>query len=153
MPDPGLSRSEVEKYIASRPAVEMMMSRNIVRRAVIVGPVLIAAAGIVRGWPGLVASAIGIALVTGYYLLGGLIMSGLAKRSLGAYHAGALLGFAVRLGLIMVTMFVLAALFDIDRAALGLTVIAAYMALLLWEVGAGGTQKSRRQRNKGKQTR
>lgn len=153
MPEPGLSRSEVEKYIAGRPAVEMIMSRNIVRRAVIVGPILIAAAGLVRGWPGLVASAIGIALVTGYYLLGGLIMSGLAKRSLGAYHAGALLGFAVRLGLMTVTMFVLAALFDIDRAALGLSVVAAYMALLLWEVGAGGTQRSRRQRNKGKQTR
>lgn len=138
MPDPGLSRAEVEEYIAGRPPVEMMMARSIVRRAVIVGPILLLVFGLARGWPGLAASAIGMGLVTGYYLLGGLILSGLAKVSLGAYHAGALLGFLVRLGLITATMLVLAALFDLDRIALGLTVVAAYLALLLWEAGAGG---------------
>ena len=141
MPDPGLSRSEVEEYIAGRPAAEMIMARSIVRRTVIVGPVLLLVAGLARGWAGLAASAIGIALVAGYYLLGGVILSGLAKVSLGAYHAGALFGFLIRLGLITATMFVLAALFDLARMVLGLTVLAAYMTLLLWEAGAGGPRR------------
>ena len=81
MPDPGLSRAEVEEYIAGRPAVEMMMARSIVRRAVIVGPVLLLVFGLTRGWAGLAASAIGMALVTGYYLLSGLILSGFQLRS------------------------------------------------------------------------
>lgn len=141
MPDPGLSRSEVEEYIAGRPAAEMIMARSIVRRTVIVGPVLLLAAGLARGRAGLVAAAIGIALVAGYYLLSGALLSGLAKVSLGAYHAGALLGFLIRLGLITATMFVLAALFDLDRMVLGLTVLATYMVLLLWEAGAGGPRR------------
>ena len=49
------------------------------------------------------------------------------------YHAAALFGFFLRLGLIMVTMYAIASVFDIDRLALGVSVVVSYMVLLSWE--------------------
>ena len=145
----GLERSEVERYIAGRPPVELQMARSIVSRAVVVGPVTLLVFGLVRGLSGLVASAVGVAIVTGYYLLTGSMLSWLARVSLGAYHAGALLGFILRLGLIAATMWAVISLFEVDRTALGLAVIATYVGLLLWEAAAQGRNKGRRVRSRG----
>ena len=139
----GLERSEVERYIAGRPPVELLMARSIVRRAVVVGPLMLVLFGLLRGLDGLVAAAVGVAIVTGYYLLTGAMMSWLARVSLGAYHAGALFGFVVRLGLIAVTMLGVIALFEVDRTALGFAVIATYVVLLIWEAAALGSTKRR----------
>jgi len=143
-PGGGLTRNEVEDYLAGRPPVEFNLVRSLLRRAVVVGPVAVVLAGLVRGVDGAVAAAIGVVLVVGYYLLSGALMSWLARVSLGAYHAGALFGFVARLGLIVATMLAVAALFDVDRPALGLTVIATYMVLLLWEAGARGSRRTGR---------
>ena len=139
----GLERSEVERYIAGRPPVELLMARSIARRAVVVGPLMLVLFGLLRGLDGLVAAAVGVAIVTGYYLLTGAMMSWLARVSLGAYHAGALFGFVVRLGLIAVTMLGVIALFEVDRTALGFAVIATYVVLLIWEAAALGSTKRR----------
>ena len=119
------------------------MARSIVRRAVVVGPLMLVLFGLLRGLDGLVAAAVGVAIVTGYYLLTGAMMSWLARVSLGAYHAGALFGFVVRLGLIAVTMLGVIALFEVDRTALGFAVIATYVVLLIWEAAALGSTKRR----------
>ena len=140
----GLTRHEVEDYLAGRPPAELNLVRSLLRRAVVVGPVAVVLAGLVRGVDGAVAAAIGVVLVVGYYLLSGALMSWLARVSLGAYHAGALFGFVARLGLIVATMLAVAALFDVDRPALGLTVIATYMVLLLWEAGTRGSRRASR---------
>lgn len=139
-----LTRQEVEDYLAGRPPAELNLVRSLLRRAVVVGPVAVVLAGVIRGLDGAVAAAIGVVLVVGYYLLSGALMSWLARVSLGAYHAGALFGFVARLGLIVATMLAVAALFDVDRPALGLTVIATYMVLLLWEAGTRGSRRTRR---------
>jgi hypothetical protein len=112
------------------------MARSIVSRSVIVGPILMAIAWATRGVDGLVASAIGMAVVAGYFIFTGLLMSRAARISLAAYHAGALFGFILRLALIMVTMVALTRMFDVDRYALGFTIIAAYIGLLVWEAAA-----------------
>lgn len=140
----GLTRHEVEDYLAGRPPAEFNLVRSLLRRAVVVGPVAVVLAGLIRGLEGAVAAAIGVVLVVGYYLLSGALMSWLARVSLGAYHAGALFGFVARLGLIVATMLAVAALFDVDRPALGLTVIATYMVLLLMEAGTRGSRRARR---------
>ena len=148
-PREGLERSEVERYIAERPPVELQMARSIVRRAVVLGPVMLLVFGLMRGLDGLVAAATAVAIVTGYYLLTGSMLSWLARVSLGAYHAGALLGFILRLGLIAATMWAVISLFEIDRTALGLAVIATYVGLLVWEAATLGRNKGRRVRSRG----
>jgi len=116
--------------------VERILARHIARRAVVVGPPLVALFWATRGPRGAVAASIGVVIVVGYYLLSGLIMSTAARLSPGAYHAAALLGFVFRMGLIAATMLAVSALFEVDRLALGITVVVSYLVLLSWEAVA-----------------
>jgi hypothetical protein len=116
--------------------VEAVIARHTVRRAVVVGPVLVALFAILRGAEGAVGAAIGVLIVAGNFLLAGAMLSVAARISLGFYHAAALFGFLLRLGLIAVTMLGVAALVDVDRVALGVTVVVSYLTLLSWEAVA-----------------
>jgi len=116
--------------------IEATLARNTARRAVFVGPPLVVVFGIARGLDGAVGALIGLVIVVGYILLAGAMMSTAARISLGAYHAAALLGFLLRLVAIMVTMLVVAGLFDVDRVAMGVSAIVSYLALYTWEAVA-----------------
>ena len=116
--------------------IEKVIAGHTARRAVVVGPLLVAIFWIFRGVDGAIASAIGVAIVVGNFLLSGLVLSIAARISLGLYHAAALFGFLIRLVLIAVTMLAVAAIIDADRLAMGITVVAAYLALLSWEAVA-----------------
>ena len=116
--------------------VEKVIAGHTARRAVVVGPILVAVFAATRGLDGAVAAAIGVAIVVGNFLLAGMILSVTARISLALYHAAALFGFIIRLGLIAVTMLVVAALIDADRLAMGITVVVASLALLTWETVA-----------------
>jgi hypothetical protein len=100
--------------------------------------------GLFRGWDGAVAAAAGVAIVAGNFVLSGVLLSRSARVSLSLYHAAALFGFFLRLGLIMAAMFALAAAFEIDRVALGISVVVSYLVLLAWEamsVSRGGERE------------
>ncbi len=116
--------------------VESVLAAHTARRSSIVGPVLIGVLGATRGWPGALAAVIGIAIVAGHYLLFGAMLSAAARVSLGFYQAAALFGFFLRLGLVALTMFAVTWIFDVDRLALGVAVVAAYVVLLAWETVA-----------------
>ena len=116
--------------------IEAVLARHTVRRAVIVGPILVAVFAVFRGAPGALAAAVGVVIVAGYLWFSGALLSVAARISLPAYHAAALLGFFLRLGLIAMTMLVVARVTDIDRIALGITVVVAYLTLLGWEAVA-----------------
>ena len=123
--------------------IEVTLARHTAMRSVVVGPILIAIFWVARGPDGAIASAIGVVIVAGYFLLSGAFLAVAARISLAAYHAAALLGFFLRLGLIAVTMFAVAAVVDIDRPALGITVVAAFLTLLAWEAVAVATGRER----------
>ena len=89
-----------------------------------------------RGVDGLVAAAVGLAIVVGNFLLAGAMLSVAARISLSLYHAAALFGFFLRLGLITLTVLIISRLVDLDRLALGVTVVMAYLGLLAWEAVA-----------------
>jgi hypothetical protein len=113
--------------------VEAILARATVRRAVIVGPLIVVAAWLLRDAQAALAAAIGIVVVVGNFLLAGEILSRAARVSMKAYHAAALLGFVVRLGLITASMLLIAGVFEIDRTAMGVSAVVAYFALLMWE--------------------
>lgn len=123
----------VNEIIAGYRPVEREMARSMAKRGWIVIPVLVAVFGLFRGADGAIAAAIGGLVVVGNYLLTGEIMARSARISLPAYYAGALFGYFLRLGLIAGTLLLVAKLFDVDRFALGISVVATYMTLLLWE--------------------
>ncbi len=123
--------------------VEAVLANHVARRGVWVAPVLILFFGVVRGWEGAVASAIGVAVVIGNFLLSGWALSMAARISLAFYQAAALFGFFLRLVLITVSLLVLGSLTDVDRLALGLSVVIAYLVLLSWEAVAVARGKER----------
>ena len=129
-------RSDAENYVAEQRPVELDMAKSTVRRSVVVGPIIIALAWLIWGWDGAWSAALGVAIVVGYYLVTGVFLSMAARISFAAYYAAALLGFIVRLGLIAATMYLLANILPVDRVALGVSVVVAYLALLVLEVRA-----------------
>ena len=117
-------------------AVESILARHTVARAVYVAPLLIAIFAITAGWEGAWSSALGVGVVVVNFLLAGAILSISAKISLAVYHAAALFGFFLRLGLMVLTVLLIAQLVPIDRIAFGISAVAAYLVLLSWEAVA-----------------
>jgi len=113
--------------------IEAIISVNIAKRAIFVAPILAVLFGLTSGWEGAVAALIGVAVVVVNFILGGYVMSYAARISLSLYHAAALFGFLIRLGLITLSMLLIAGAFDIDRVALGISVVVSYLVLLSWE--------------------
>lgn len=123
--------------------IEAMMGRHMAVRALIVGPVIVIAAWLLRGTLGAVSAGVGVAIVAVNFVLSGVLISRAAVVSMKVYHAVALLGFFVRLGVIMAAAFLVATLFEVDREALGVAAVVGYLTLLTWEAWAvmGGARK------------
>ena len=116
--------------------IEAIISRHIAKRGLIVAPILALIFGLIQGWSGAVAALVGVTIVVGNFLLGGWIMSRSARVSMNLYHAAALFGFLIRLGLITVTMLIIANVTNLDRMAMGISVVVSYLVLLSWEAVA-----------------
>ncbi len=128
---------------AERTDVEFAMARHTVRRAVVVGPVLVLVFWLLRGFDGAWASLIGVLVVVGNFLLAGLILSLGFRVSLSMYHAAALLGFFLRLVVTIVAVVLIAKLVDLDRLAFGISAVVAYLTLITWEAVAVSQGKER----------
>ncbi len=118
------------------PDVEAVLARHTVRRAVFVGPVLLGLSWLTRGPAGAAAAALGLGVVVGNFLLAGLMLSLAARISTTLYHAAALFGFFLRLGLITLALLVVSRLVEVDRPAFGIAAVASYLVLLAWEAVA-----------------
>jgi hypothetical protein len=123
--------------------VEAILARHTARRALYIGPLLVVVFGLTRGWEGAWASALGVAVVAGNFVLAGVMLSAAARVSPGMYHAAALFGFLARLALLVLTMLLVVQLVEIDRVAFGVTVVVAYLALLTWEAVAVSRRRER----------
>ena len=116
------------------PPVEAVLATNTVKRAIYVGPVLVALFWLLRDVEGAIGSALGVAVVVVNFLAAGWILSISARVSLSLYHAAALFGFFVRLGLITLSVVLIATVYeDLDRMAFGISTVVAYLVLLTWE--------------------
>ena len=116
--------------------VEQVLALHTVKRAIYVAPVLALIMGLTRGVDGAIAALIAVAIIAVNFLLSGALMSRSARISLSFYHAAALFGFFLRLGFIMVSMYAVSRLAEIDETALGISVVVAYLTLLTWEAVA-----------------
>jgi hypothetical protein len=113
--------------------VETVIAKHTVARLVWVGPILIGLFGLLRGWDGVIGSSLGVAVVGLNFFIAGVMLSVALRISLAMYHAAALFGFFLRLGLLMATMFLIVQFFDIDRVAFGISAVLAYIVLLILE--------------------
>jgi hypothetical protein len=115
------------------PPLEANLAKETVARAIYIGPVLVLAFGLLNGWDGAWSAALGVVVVVLNFLLAGAILSISLRISLQAYHAAALIGFLLRLGLFVGAVYLIATLVEVDRMAFGISAVVSYMALLAWE--------------------
>jgi ATP synthase I chain len=116
------------------PAPERQVSRDIVRRGLLVAPVLIAVCGVIWGLDGAAGAAFGVALVLLNFAFAALLLSTTARISLGLMMGAALFGYLLRLGLILVAVLLVRDADWISLPALGLTIIVTHLGLLVWEL-------------------
>lgn len=116
------------------PSPEAQIGRDLVRRGLVVAPLLVAASWLAWGSTGAWSSAYGVALVlTNFIVAAGLIA--LAARVSYAMMLGAMLfGYLVRLALVALAIYLVRNAAWVDLVALGITVVVTHTGLLFWEM-------------------
>jgi len=115
------------------PTVERDIAFDMVRRGALVAPLIIALIGLVRGWPGAASAAIAVGIVLVNFLAAAAIMTRFAKGSPGAIGAAALVGYVIRLAVIVVALLLLRHRTWIDMPTLGFALVLTQLGLLFWE--------------------
>lgn len=116
------------------PAPEVSVSRDIVRRGLIVAPVLVAICGVIWGVDGAWSSAYAIAIVLINFGLAAALIAVTARISLTLMMAAILFGYLIRLGLIFLAVFLVRDASWISLPALGTSIIVTHLGLLIWEM-------------------
>ena len=119
---------------SAAPPVERELAFDMVRRGVVVAPVLVLLGGLVWGGDGVWSSLVAIALVLVNLALSATALSWAAKVSLPAIMAVALGGFAVRMGLVVLVVALVRDEPWIDLTALAVGVLVTHLGLLFWEL-------------------
>jgi hypothetical protein len=116
------------------PLVEREVALDIVRRGLLVAPVVVLAAGLVRGWDGAASAAIALAIVLVNFLAAAAIMTRAAKSGATAIGAAALGGYILRLAVILIALVLLRHQPWIDLPTLGFVIVGTHLGLLVWEM-------------------
>jgi hypothetical protein len=113
---------------------EIQISRDLIRRGLIVAPVLIAVCGLIWGADGAWSCAYGIAIVLANFALSAVLIARTARISLHWLMGATLFGYLFRLALIFLAVWVVKDASWISLPALGATIIVTHLGLLVWEL-------------------
>ena len=130
-------RSASPELITTRfdgPAPEVAVSSDMIKRGLIVAPLLIAVCGVIWGMDGVWSSAYGIAIVLANFALAAASIAMAARISLGLMMAATLFGYIIRLALIFLAVWLVKDAAWISFPALGSTIIITHLGLLFWEM-------------------
>ena len=116
------------------PAPEVTVSKDMIKRGLVVAPALIAVCGVIWGIDGAWSSAYGIAIVLANFALAAGFIAGAARISLGLMMAATLFGYLIRLALIFLAVWLVKDAGWISLPALGSTIIITHLGLLFWEM-------------------
>ncbi|MEO7369385.1 MAG: ATP synthase subunit I, partial [Ilumatobacteraceae bacterium] len=116
------------------PAPEVTVSNDMIKRGVIVAPLLIAICGLIWGVNGAASGGYAIAIVLVNFALAAGIVAVTARISLRLMMASVLFGYLVRLGLIFLAVYLVKDAGWISLPALGATIIFTHLGLLVWEL-------------------
>jgi hypothetical protein len=114
-------------------AVEREVALDIVRRGVVVAPVIVLVAGLVRGWDGAASAGVAIGIVLLNFLAAAAIMTRAARGGPTAIGIAALSGYIIRLAVIVVALVLLRHRSWIDLKTLGIVIVGTHLGLLFWE--------------------
>lgn len=115
-------------------APEVTVSRDIIRRGLIIAPLIMVIAGVIWGLSGAWSAGLGLALVLLNFGLAALLIAWAAPISLALMMGVTLFGFLLRLGLISLAVFLVRDVSWVSLPALGITIIVTHLGLLFWEM-------------------
>jgi hypothetical protein len=116
------------------PLVEREVALDIVKHGLLIAPVILLVAGLLRGWTGVASAAVGLGIVLINFLAAAAIMTRAAKSGATAIGAAALAGYVARLAVILVALVVLRHKPWIDLPTLGFVIVGTHLGLLVWEM-------------------
>ena len=116
------------------PAPEVEVSTDLVKRGLIVAPLIVAICGVIWGLDGVWSSMYGIGLVLANFALAAAVIAVTIRISFTMMLGGVLFGYLFRLGLIFVAVFAVRDAGWISLPALGATIIVTHLGLLVWEL-------------------
>lgn len=116
------------------PAPEVAISTDMIKRGLLVAPVLIAICAVIWGINGAWSSAYGIAIVLANFALAAAFIATAARISLGLMMGAILFGYLIRLALIFIAVWLVKDASWISLPALGSTIIVTHLGLLFWEM-------------------
>ena len=114
--------------------VEIRITTDMIKRGLVVAPIIISICWLIWGADGAISSAYAIALVLVNFFLSAALISSTAKISLGLMMGATLFGYLIRLGLIMLAVLLVKDAAWISLPALGATIIVTHLGLLVWEL-------------------
>jgi hypothetical protein len=126
--------SEVITTSLAGPAPEVHITKDMVRRGLVVAPVIVVICGVLWGTAGAASAAYGIALVLVNFGLAAGLVAYTARISLGLMMGAVLFGYLIRLGLIFLAVLLVKDAAWISLPALGATIIVTHLGLLVWEL-------------------
>jgi hypothetical protein len=115
------------------PAVERDIAFDLARRGAIVAPIALLIGGLVAGVDGVISVAIALAIVTANFVVAALLVGWAANISPQAVGGAAAAGYVLRLGAIVVVLFLLKDASFINLPVLGFALVLTHLALLFWE--------------------
>lgn len=116
------------------PAPEVSVTKDMVKRGLIVAPVLIAICGVIWGMDGAWSGAYGIVLILVNFGIAAGLIGFTARINLGLMMGAVLFGYLLRLGLIFIAVLAVKDAGWISLPALGTTIIVTHLGLLIWEM-------------------
>ena len=116
------------------PAPEVEISTDMIKRGIVVAPVLIALSGVIWQANGAWSSAYGIAIVLVNFALAAGMIAISVRISYAALLAATLFGYIARLALIFFAVFLVRNTGWISMPAVGMSIIVTHLGLLVWEL-------------------
>ncbi len=116
------------------PAPEVTVSIDIIKRGLMVAPVLIAICGAIWGLDGALSSAFAVAIVLINFAMAAGLITLSARIGLGLMMGAILFGYLIRLALIFLAVYLVKDAGWISLPALGATIIVTHLGLLVWEM-------------------
>ena len=116
------------------PAPEVAVSTDMIKRGLLVGPLLVAVCAVIWGADGAWSALYGIGIVLANFALSAGMIALAARVSVGLMTGATLFGYLIRLGLIFLAVWLVKDAGWISLPALGSTIIVTHLGLLFWEM-------------------
>ena len=120
--------------VPEAPPVERELAFDMVRRGLWVAPVLVLLGAVIWGGDGAWSAAVAVGLVLVNLALSAIALSWAARVSLTMIMVVALAGFAVRMGLVTLVVFLVRDAPWVDLTALAIGILVTHLGLLFWEL-------------------